>query len=274
MAPAPQSAPKLPALGKQVSAHAVLVGDRIDTASLETGDALSTAPLAFRAGAKGLVVLFRYGVVVFFNMETKEERDYLRTLRGRITTPLRSREDETATIEVAAEDQIPPGGPIGAKDMSLERLLLVAYALADSVVLAYDEREVSTVFDNIEPFARKLAEQGRTPGGRRTILKHIGNALLVQHRVSGRVAVGEDPDVLWDRPDLERLYSRLKDEYELAERVEGLNSKIAVIAETARALTDLIDSERGLRLELMIVLLIVFEIALTLGTMAWGWVPH
>ena len=245
MATTPQSAPKLPVLGKQVSAHAVLVGDRIDAASLETGDALSTTPLAFRAGAKGLVVLFRYGVVVFFNMETKEEREYLRTLRGRIAAPLKSREDETATIEVAAEDQIPPGGPIGAKDMSLERLLLVAYALADSVVLAHDEREVSAVFDSMEPFARELAERGRTPGGRRTILKHIGNALLVQHRVSGRVAVGEDPDVLWDRPDLERLYSRLKDEYELAERVEGLNGKIAVIAETARALTDLIDSARA-----------------------------
>jgi required for meiotic nuclear division protein 1 len=80
--------------------------------------------------------------------------------------------------------------------------------------------------------------------------------------------------VLWDRPDLERLYSRLKDEYELAERVEGLNNKIAVIAETARALADLMDSERGLRLELMIVLLIVFEIVITLGQMAYGWGSH
>jgi required for meiotic nuclear division protein 1 len=268
------SAAKSPPFGERATARAVLVGDRIDTAALETGDALSTTPLAFRAGAKGIVVLFRYGVVVFINMEAKEEKEYLRTLRGRISGPFKTREDESATVEVAAEDQIPPGGPIGVKEMSLERLLLVGYALADSVVLAHDEREVSAVFDRIEPFARGLAEHGRTSGGRRTILKHIGNALLVQHRLSGRVAVGEDPDVLWDRPDLERLYSRLKDEYELAERVEGLNNKIAVIAETARALADLMDSERGLRLELMIVLLIVFEIVITLGQMAYGWGSH
>ena len=31
---------------------------------------------------------------------------------------------------------------------------------------------------------------------------------LVQHRVSSHVAVEEKPDVLWDRPDLERLYAR------------------------------------------------------------------
>src|SRR5580704_14054336 len=91
-------------------------------------------------------------------------------------------------------------------------------------------------------------------GGRRAMLRHIGKALLVQHRVSGHVAVAEKPDVLWDRPDLERLYARLEDEYELKERVNLLTRKLAVITETAKALTDIIDTERSLRLELIIVL--------------------
>jgi uncharacterized Rmd1/YagE family protein len=137
-------------------------------------------------------------------------------------------------------------------------------------VLAHDERDVTTFLEKTEPFARALAETGRTPGGRRTILKHVGNALLVQHRVSGRVAVAEDPDVLWDRPDLSRLYARLKDEYELSERVDGLNRKLKVVADTAQALTDMIDTERALRLELLIVLLIAFEIGITFFQMWRG----
>jgi Uncharacterized conserved protein len=48
----------------------------------------------------------------------------------------------------------------------------------------------------------------------------------------------------------------------LKERVDGLDRKLTVIAETANALTDLIDTRRSLRLELAIVLLIVFEIAI------------
>ena len=91
----------------------------------------------------------------------------------------------------------------------------------------------------------------------------LGNSLLVQHRVSGRVAVGEKPDVLWERPDLERLYARLEDEYELSERVETLNRKLAVIADTATTLADIIDTKRTLRLEIIIVLLIAFEIVIT-----------
>ncbi len=68
--------------------------------------------------------------------------------------------------------------------------------------------------------------------------------------------------MLWDRPDLERLYSRLEGEYELKERADALGRKLAVIAETAKALTDIIDTERSLRLELIIVALFFVDIAI------------
>jgi uncharacterized Rmd1/YagE family protein len=200
--------------------------------------------------------------VVFIGISPEEEADFLEKLRartfGRITPP----EEEWAKIQVAkeAEEPIPVGGPILVKEFSLERLLLVADALAKSVVLGRDEREVTNVFDTIEPFARELASFGKTSRNRTDLLKLLGNALLVQHRVSGRVAVGEKPDVLWDRPDLERLYARLEDEYELSERVETLNRKLAVIADTASTLADIIDTTRSLRLEIIIVVLIAFEV--------------
>jgi uncharacterized Rmd1/YagE family protein len=141
---------------------------------------------------------------------------------------------------------------------------VIADALAKNVALAHDEREVSRVFDVIDPLAANLAQRGRTPGKRRDMLKLIGQALLVRHRMSGRVEVEEKPDVLWDRWDLERLHARLADEYELKERAGVLARKIEVVGETARALTDLLDVARSLRLEVMIVVLIVFEVLITL----------
>jgi uncharacterized Rmd1/YagE family protein len=128
------------------------------------------------------------------------------------------------------------------------------------VALARDEREVNAVFDVIEPFAAQLAQTGRPPFRRRSMLRLVGQALLAQHRVSGRVAVEEKPDILWDRPDLERLYARLEDEYELRERGGALKQKLAVVVETAHALTDIIDADRATRLEVAIVVLIVFEL--------------
>ena len=243
---------------------ALLLSDRIDTSNLEHDHVLSTAPLTYKFGADGFVTLFRYGVAVLMGLTATEENEVLRGLQPRLIRPVKPSEEETVLIEIASDkdDQILPGGPISLKTITPEHLIVIADALSKSVVLARDEREVTAVFELVEPFARQLAERGRAAAGRRTILKHVGNALLVQHRVSGRVAVAEKPDVVWDRPDLDRLYARLEDEYELKERADALSRKLSVIAETAEILTDIIDTRRSLRLEIIIVILIAVELVI------------
>jgi len=254
---------------QRLTARALLLGERIDAGDLERPDMISANPLAFHVGTSGFVAIYRYGVAVLVGLTPLEEEDFLAKIKVRVVGNRERIDDETALIAVAPEyeDKVPPGGPIQAKDLSEERFLVVADALAKSVSLTRDEREVNAVFDVIEPFAAQLAEHGRPPGKRRAMLKLIGQALLAQHRVSGRVAVEEKPDVLWDRPDLERLYARLEDEYELKERAGTLKRKLDVIVETAHALTDIIDADRGVRLEATIVVLIVAEIVLTLWQM-------
>src|SRR6266700_2803334 len=255
----------------QRTAHALQLGDRINTAGFE-GQILSSTPLAVRVSESGLAVVFRYGVTVFVGVSAEEEEQFLERLKPRIFGTVTPREGGWARIEVAkeAEEPIPVGGPIVVKEFSLERLLVVSDALAKSVVLGRGEREVTNVFDTIEPFARELATSGKTSKSRTELLKLMGSALLVQHRVSGRVVVREKPDILWDRPDLERLYARLEDEYELVERAEALARKLDLIGETVTVMTDLIDTQRSLRLEIVIVVLILAEIAITLFQMATG----
>src|SRR5262249_19582418 len=146
--------------------------------------------------------------------------------------------------------------------------ILIAEALAKSVVLARHEREVSAVFDKTEPFARELANSGSMVGGRRAILQQIGNALSVQHRVTGPVAVSEKPDILWDKPSLERLYGALEEEQKLKDPAEAPNRKLKVVAEPAGVLTDISAPRRSLRLEVIIVFLILFEVLITIYQLA------
>ena len=174
-----------------LTARALLLGDRIDTIGLERSDMLSTQPLAFRTGSGGIVTLYRYGVAVLMGMSALEEDEVIRQLEGRIVRPTKRREEESTRVEIAPDkdEQILPGGTVVLKTLTNEHALLVADALATSVILAHDERNVAAVFDVIEPFARQLAERGRTPGGRRAILKLIGNALLAIAQVTLLAAV-------------------------------------------------------------------------------------
>ena len=48
-----------------------------------------------------------------------------------------------------------------------------------------------------------------------------------QHRLTARIAGYEKPKVVWDRPELERLFDRLTEEYEIEDRTETLEGKAA-----------------------------------------------
>ena len=252
-----------------VRLRGILLGERINTTKLEHGEVLSTAPLAYRVG-DGFAVIFRYGVVVFAGLTRDEEASALALLRPHVTGAVSTPEDETVNVvcgPAGREDEVPPGGPIAVKDLTTPRLLVVADALAKSVALARYERLMSSVFDELDPLAQTLARHGQVKATRKRLLQLIGQALLVEQRVSGRIAADDKPDVLWDRPEFERLYARLDDEYELAERAESLTRKLSVLQETARILTELLDVQRSARLEVTIILLIMIEIVLTLVTL-------
>lgn len=269
LVPLDDTSPDIKPTLRRVTARALALGARLDAAGLERPDTVSVNPLAFSVGQTGFVALYRFGVAVLVGLSPVEEDDFLRQIRPRVSGERVRVDDETAILELSPEgaDQVLPGGPIQVRDLSTARLLVLADALAKTVSLARDEREVNAVLDVIEPFAIGLSRTGRPPGTRRAMLRLIGQALLAQHRLSGRVAVEEKPDVLWDRPDLERLYARVEDEYEIKERTVTLKRKLDVIVETARALTDVIESDRTTVLEIAVVALIVTEVLLTLVQM-------
>src|SRR5882757_3816978 len=69
--------------GTRVTAHALHIGDRINTMGFE-GEALSAVPLAIRVGKTGIAVLFRYGVAVLMGLSSEDEAGFLERLTPRI----------------------------------------------------------------------------------------------------------------------------------------------------------------------------------------------
>lgn len=253
-----------------LEARGVLLGERIDTRGFEGIEALSQNPLAFRAARGGLIAIYRFGAVVFIGVDRAAQDEMIETLRARVTDPALPIETETAAliISTTAEDSIEASGRLALADFSEQRLLIVADALAKSVALADDERYMMKVFEQIEPFAQNLAATGGTALTSNALLKLLGDALVAQARMVGRVEVEEKPDLLWDRPDLQRLYVRLEAEYELDDRARALSRKLKVIEETASTLADVTNTRRTLRLEIAIVALIAVELALSLFEIA------
>jgi required for meiotic nuclear division protein 1 len=247
-----------------VTAHAILLGDRLAVDRTGYSGVISTTPFCFRKG-DGYVALFRYGAAVFIGLSHSEEAEALAQLMTD-TAPGVAREEESVTIELRpSEDEgFSAAGQLQLRDLTGAHVLVLADVLAKSVALAHYERDIAAVLDTIEPAATRLAASGRVPKTRKALLKLIGEALLAQHRVSGRISFAEKPEILWDRPELERFYARLEDEYEIIERGTLLNGKVGVISTAAETFTDIIDTQRSARLELLIVILILAELVLAI----------
>lgn len=246
-------------------ARAVLVGDRLDLRAWKGGEPLASHPLTVAVPGGGAAVLFRYGVVVFFDATAPEETAFLEQIAPLVGSPNAAPETEEVEIRIdprAREGM--QGERIVLVSDEVERLQIVADILSKSVVLALHEARIAGNFDRIEPLAMELERHGRIAGEARELVRHIGTMLLSEQAMVGRVAVADKPELLWERPALEGLFIRLEDEFELKERHEALGRKLNLIAHTAQTLVQLQQDRRSLRLELYIVILIVVEILLTL----------
>ena len=256
-----------PALGIEppVVARALLLGERLDTRGLEHRETLGRAPLVVRVNEGGIAVLFRYGALVLFNVTPAAEKALIGRLRPLVADALETIESEELRIAVhpEGEEQIDLAGALSLKDLSVERIQLIADVLAKSLMLGFYETRVAGAFDRIEPLAQMLGQSGRAGSEGKVLLRQIGSVLGVQHKMVGRVGTAEKPDLLWDHPELERLYARLSEEYELRDRDRALDRKLEVISRTVETLLGLVQQRSSIRVEWYIVLLIVVEIVIS-----------
>jgi hypothetical protein len=133
------------------------------------------------------------------------------------------------------------------------------------------EPRVSPQLPAIEPLAIQMKSTPRKlPWKQPDLVRQIGDSMLVEHQLVGRAEILEKPDLLWDQPELDRLYARLEDEYELRERVLALERKLEVVSRAATTMLDLHQARRSLNVEYYIVVLIAFEIALALIQLVRG----
>jgi len=246
-------------------ARAFLLGRGLELRAFEATERLASNPLTVSVTGGGVAVLFRYGAVVLFRVAPVEETALLRGLAPSLSQPLPQTEVESVEIRVDPEaTERMEGSVVWLSEASVERLQLVADVLAKSVVLASYESTIAGAFDLVEPVAASLTKaHGRGRRGRE-LHRLMGNALLGEQTMIGRVAVGDKPDLLWERPDLERFYLRLEGEFDIRERLEVMERKLELVTRTADTVRGIQGEARTLRVEWYIVILIVLEILLTL----------
>ena len=126
------------------------------------------------------------------------------------------------------------------------------------------DEELARLLAHGATLVNDLRKDGRARLPIKRVMQHIGGVLATRHRVVGRAQIGEKPDLLWDHPELDRLYGRLEAEFELGDRARAIERKLEVIGDAADVLLNLVIDKRSFRLEIAVVALIAFEVVVSL----------
>ncbi len=258
-----------PAEARSFVARAIYIGERIDLRRfLQSSRVAAQQPVMIPLEDGGTAIVFRYGAAVFIDGSKAARELFLRDLGPLVEDRYERPETEEVKISLAADRREGvDSGTVFVKDASNERLQIVAAVLAKSVALAQYETDVTAIFDRIEPFAVELERGGRGRRDMNFLLRYIGKALLNEHKMVARVEVSDRPELLWDHPELEQLYLRLEDEFEIEERAAILDRKLELISRTVETILELLQKDQSMRVEWYIVILIVVEIVLSVYTL-------
>lgn len=259
------------AVPRTLRAHALLLGERLDFRALASSgiEASETTPTLFEDGASA--VLFRWGAVCFLGTSAEAESRIRDRIAPFLQNPLPHPSDEAALLDIGtAEDGLGSGGRIALRDDAPQRLAVVADVLAKSALLSQQETTLGATLDRLDPIVSRLRQGGRLAAFSAPLRSAIGEALWARSRAAARVAVDDKPDVLWDNPELERLYLQLAQEFELQDRSAALERKLALVGTTVETVMGLMDSRRSLVLEVAVASLIAIEVGTTVYDLLAG----
>ncbi len=223
-----------------ITARALFVGKRIDTKPFDKPGMLTASPIVTPAGTDGYAALFRYGAVVLFNLTKTEEENFLKDLEPHIIKKYENIACEEEDVMVGKD--LKDGHDLDTITLSawdFPRLQTIAEVLARSAVLSYYESSISKSFEKFDPVTESLSKGETKSKLWRSLLRQMGSTLSIERQMVGQVEITEKPEIIWECPEVEPLYMRLTDEFEISERSMAVRQKLDLLYRTADTMSGL-----------------------------------
>ena len=148
---------------------------------------------------------------------------------------------------------------------SHERNDLVKYVFSNatglSAKLGVSESLVEKFTFTIEDIAEKLKAGSKINLSRRDVLRLSGEVFMFRHKLNLQSELATTPDVYWEHEWLENLYAEASRYFSIHQRVRVTNDALDYCREVVDLMREDLNNSYGHRLEILIILLIMIEVA-------------
>ncbi|WHX98178.1 RMD1 family protein [Neobacillus sp. DY30] len=215
-----------------------------------------------------MVLVFSFGSIVFINHSTPNEvtalLNYLHSFEpdidvkdaDRYTDDYNLHIKETESIELTDEYVVVP---------EYERYYpeLISTVLAKSVALEKTEEQLGKINDKLETMIDRL-EKGKLRIGNKELARTTAKIVRHEYNTLAYIMILDKPDITWTSSTAGEFYDKMLEFFELNDRYKILKSKTEILYNIMDGFSTISHSIRGLFVEWIIVILILFEIVLSL----------
>ncbi|HEY7375800.1 MAG TPA: RMD1 family protein [Polyangia bacterium] len=268
-APGSIDAAPMESVGKPMHVfHAVAFVENLslkDLAAAYPGAHRTPHQLAFRTAGGGDAYIYPFGAIVFRDVAMAERESELTRL-GRARPGLTSATviEELSVREDPASKATVSAGALTIDRLTEERASVIALTVAQSAAMEYYERIVEEMFARTGRIVDRLEVKGSVPFRTRPLHRFIGTAISTRNEVLSILHLLDKPDEAWDDPGMDRIYDELRAEFDLVDRYQSLEQKLRSVQEALELVLDVARDRRLVLLEVAIVLLIVFELLVSI----------
>lgn len=217
------------------------------------------------------VFIFSFGALVFVNFASSDITDalsYLATLDPNMPGFGATKYADDYQLTIGGNEVSVTYDELIAPTLQPYYLELIAVILAKSVALERIEDEMGKLFDDVEVIINQL-KKGKMALSDEQLARISGRILSYRYSSISYIMILDRPDVVWRIQEAQELYLELEHLFELPDRYEKVTHKTETLLDITRVFADLYHAKRGTRLEWLVIILIAFEIVISLVDKFW-----
>ena len=217
------------------------------------------------------VYVYHFGSLVFINLEYHEIQDVIKYLKNTDKNLKNNTPNEYIDeyrLEVDPEYEYALYSELMTSNELLPyHLDILSLVLAKSTALRKIEIDIDKLLDNIED-VMNLLDNGKFNMSDEQLAKTSAKVLRFKFNTLSYLMLLDKPRSAWDNEDIDVFFMEVHNLFDLKDRYQKISHKTEILQDITSVFSTLTHEKRGTKLEIMVIILILFELLISVFELA------
>lgn len=218
------------------------------------------------------ICVYRFGSVVFFNVNTKEIKKWLMDIKVHGNKVIASGFERKEHFEVRKSTTARPavtGTYCVVPELNMNAVAVIGNILAQTVALDTYSDTVDALLTEFAAINAAVNDVGNFEVSKKSHLFKVvahNNSIFID--MISKLGIKDRSDAAWNLPQLQEVHEGLREEFEILERFEHIEFKLDLIQQNAKFFMEVMQNQKSYTMEWTVALLISFECLLMIMDMS------